>query len=225
MTGHGWVTPNPDGTKARCGGPGLCGQCAQEKAQKDGLTEQRKQTCPRRMTDFGPWERAEGLDEWRDDRGLVGQNQVGLSCSFCGSLHPDRFMELAREGWTVVPTDKNYKAYLGRPRTADEIAARKAQWLTEENGIAQAVRTVGASDGKSEEQITADLENEWNTRQLPLYRDGGQQAKFYYQHLSEAQQAEFIQLYNEHRMVLAYPGHLYRLPFFCRHHAEEGARE
>lgn len=31
MTGHGWVIPNPNGAVARCGGPGLCGQCAIEK--------------------------------------------------------------------------------------------------------------------------------------------------------------------------------------------------
>lgn len=32
MSGHGHVTPNPDGTKARCGGPGICPQCSQEAA-------------------------------------------------------------------------------------------------------------------------------------------------------------------------------------------------
>ncbi len=32
MAGHGWVTPNPDGMKARCGGPAICPQCAREAA-------------------------------------------------------------------------------------------------------------------------------------------------------------------------------------------------
>lgn len=32
MSGHGWVTPNPDGSRARCGGPAICGACAREKA-------------------------------------------------------------------------------------------------------------------------------------------------------------------------------------------------
>ena len=31
--GHGHVTPNPDGSKARCGGPVMCSKCAQELAQ------------------------------------------------------------------------------------------------------------------------------------------------------------------------------------------------
>lgn len=33
MAGHGWVVANPDGMKARCGGPKLCKQCALEAAQ------------------------------------------------------------------------------------------------------------------------------------------------------------------------------------------------
>lgn len=34
---HGHVTPNPDGSKARCGGPALCSKCAQELAEKERL--------------------------------------------------------------------------------------------------------------------------------------------------------------------------------------------
>lgn len=30
MTGHGWVIPNKDGIKARCGGPGMCATCNRE---------------------------------------------------------------------------------------------------------------------------------------------------------------------------------------------------
>jgi len=32
--GHGHVTPNPDGTLARCGGPGICNECSVELAAK-----------------------------------------------------------------------------------------------------------------------------------------------------------------------------------------------
>jgi hypothetical protein len=32
VNGHGWVIPNPSGLKARCGGPALCPECAQEAA-------------------------------------------------------------------------------------------------------------------------------------------------------------------------------------------------
>jgi len=224
VTGHGHVTPRSDGVKARCGGPALCAECAQERLEQEGGAVDRKQTCPRRMSDMGPWQRAEGLDEWRADGGVIGQNRVGLSCSFCGSLHPDRFMELVREGWVVGPTDKNYKAYLGKPRTAEDIAARKAQWLAAGAGVAQAIRDLGNRDGKDAAQIDADIEEEWNARHLPMLRDGcGQEAKFYYQHLSDAQRAEFIELYNEKRMTLGYPGHLYVLPFFCRREPGEAS--
>lgn len=33
MVGHGHVTPNPDGSKARCGGPSICRVCALEAGQ------------------------------------------------------------------------------------------------------------------------------------------------------------------------------------------------
>jgi hypothetical protein len=36
MSGHGWVVPNPDGSKARCGGPALCSACATEQAATKG---------------------------------------------------------------------------------------------------------------------------------------------------------------------------------------------
>jgi hypothetical protein len=32
--GHGHVHPRPDGRRARCGGPGLCGSCSAEATQK-----------------------------------------------------------------------------------------------------------------------------------------------------------------------------------------------
>lgn len=32
MSGHGHVIPNPDGSKARCGGPAMCRVCALEQA-------------------------------------------------------------------------------------------------------------------------------------------------------------------------------------------------
>lgn len=44
MSGHGHVFPNADGTKARCGGPGICPQCSQEYARK----HMRENSIPRR---------------------------------------------------------------------------------------------------------------------------------------------------------------------------------
>lgn len=64
-----------------------------------------RMTCPRRMNELGGWERTEGLDRIDEDR----------TCSFCGSLTGDAFMERVRAGETVSPTDKNFKAYLDQP--------------------------------------------------------------------------------------------------------------
>lgn len=61
-------------------------------------------TCPRRFTDLGPWERTEGLDPIDPDG----------TCSFCGSITADAFMEHVRAGGELGPTDKNYKVYVGR---------------------------------------------------------------------------------------------------------------
>lgn len=36
MAGHGHVTPNADGSKARCGGPAICSQCAREAGSRYG---------------------------------------------------------------------------------------------------------------------------------------------------------------------------------------------
>lgn len=38
--GHGHVTPNPDGSKARCGGPGICEVCSGEAARATEVPEE-----------------------------------------------------------------------------------------------------------------------------------------------------------------------------------------
>lgn len=40
--------------------------------------------------------------------------------------------------------------------------------------------------------------------------------KFYFQHLSVEERKRFIELLNAKKMKLAYPGHFYRMPFFCQ---------
>lgn len=76
-----------------------------------------EQTCPRRMTDFGPWDREEGLDHW-----VMYKDEELLHCDFCGSMHPDDFLKFLRDGIELGPTDKNYKAYLHMgPRGQDKF--------------------------------------------------------------------------------------------------------
>lgn len=119
------------------------------------------QTCPRRMHDFGPWERAENLDTWDEHPGLGMSGSTYRGCSFCGSLHPNDFMAAIKAGDIVGPTDKSYKAYIKH----------------------------------------ADQPSDY--------------AKFYYQHLSNEQCNEFIELYNARQMAIGYPGHFYTMPYFC----------
>lgn len=79
------------------------------------------QTCPRRMAEMGPWDHREGIDEWTETPRREGE--MTPFCSFCGSLHPGKFLELIARGWSVGPTDKNYKAYLHQVFTGPERTA------------------------------------------------------------------------------------------------------
>jgi len=55
---HGHVTPNPDGSKARCGGPPICPICAVELAQKT----QRLEELARLAKRFDGYAEAEKVD-------------------------------------------------------------------------------------------------------------------------------------------------------------------
>ncbi len=43
----------------------------------------------------------------------------------------------------------------------------------------------------------------------------GGSGKFYFQHLDEDGQNKFIELANEKKLKIGFPGHFYVLPFFC----------
>lgn len=79
-----------------------------DKSEIDALE---RQTCGRRMSDFGPWTRKENIDHWK---GSVGNR----TCSFCGSLHPSDLIEkVKQEGYGIISsTDKSYKIYVGNSK-------------------------------------------------------------------------------------------------------------
>lgn len=72
ISGHGHVTPNPDGTKARCGGPAICSTCAMELAalktvQKRPRTEGEARVLAVLLAHelyFGVERKAEGVIEY-----------------------------------------------------------------------------------------------------------------------------------------------------------------
>lgn len=66
--------------------------------------------CPRRA-EGGMYA---GPDEWQH-REQMADGLVDEHCSYCGSLRPEKFLELVKAAWEVGPTDKNYKAYLSAP--------------------------------------------------------------------------------------------------------------
>ena len=49
-----------------------------------------------------------------------GVATIYTTCEYCGSVHPDAFMQAVRERKVLVPTDKNYKAYI-----TDELGHHK----------------------------------------------------------------------------------------------------
>lgn len=50
-------------------------------------------------------------DTWQF-REKFKEKKLNNFCSFCGSLNPDIFLDLIEKGGILVPTDKDYKAYI-----------------------------------------------------------------------------------------------------------------
>lgn len=129
--------------------------------------------CPRGAESGRP-----GIACWQDDE----------SCSYCGSLNPDVFMERLEAGdVTLGPTDKSYKVYVH----ANEGAPVFKSTFRDNN-------CPGGSDP---------TKWVWTTRET---RD----CKFYFQHLTVEQQKRFLELLNEKKLKISEPGRFYRLPFF-----------
>lgn len=77
-----------------------------DKSEVDALE---RQSCGRRMNDFGVQSRTEGIDHWKI---MPNGDKV---CSYCGSLHPESVIEkIKKYGFGVIAgTDKSYKWYVG----------------------------------------------------------------------------------------------------------------
>ncbi|HET9554895.1 MAG TPA: hypothetical protein VFP50_18160 [Anaeromyxobacteraceae bacterium] len=142
-------------------------------------------TCGRR--------RADGLAD--PDSPFVGAG-AGLdtwradgTCSYCGSLNEATLMARLEAGDVeLTPTDKSYKVYV-RNAGGDPFQ--------------QTYRDCPAGSPPH----MPDACEHWVTRETS-------ETKFYFQHLDEQQRRRFVELLNEKKMKLGYPGHFYRLPFF-----------
>lgn len=127
-----------------------------------------RQTCPRRVLEEGPQDRNRDLDRWENR-----PDSTGLTCSYCGSLHPDKFFELVEAGWVVEPTDKSYKVYIARRATRSEVEKSKAIFAT-----------------------APDAHDMWQRQFGGYAQTAGRVSKFYMQHLTDEQQHRFVDLYN-----------------------------
>ena len=113
------------------------------------------------------------------------------SCSYCGSLNPDEFMSRVEAGdVTLTPTDKNYKVYI-------------------ENDGGESFKQTYRDCPQGTPPHMPDECSHWVTQ----LRNG---AKFYFQHLTDEQKQRFVNLYNQSKIKLDYPGYFYRMPFFMK---------
>lgn len=96
MSGHGHVTPNPDGSRARCGGPGICVECSAEYGQANNVKvkvggqstiEIRCPDCKSKIQETVKVVRIFLHDGRREDR--------FAPCAYCGS---DSWIKLGMQG-------------------------------------------------------------------------------------------------------------------------------
>lgn len=81
--------------------------------------------CPRRVESFSYPQTVNVYDGW-DTEG---------TCTYCGSLDASSFLDLLASGYILVPTDKNYKAYVEAPDKSGYIGKFYYQHFTHEQRI------------------------------------------------------------------------------------------
>lgn len=135
------------------------------------------------------------------------------TCSYCGSLSADVFMAGIESGDVELgPTDKSYKVYVDMPEPdADQLVIRGSSNVEKRPG--DNWHRVGDIDASKIDTRGWSLHaDNWY---LVEPRGAVRHAKFYFQHLSREQQDRFIELHNEKRLRIGYPGRFYVRPFFC----------
>lgn len=145
-------------------------------------------------------------DAYRDDK----------TCPYCGSLSPDAFMENVELGVEIGPTDKNYKAYLDEPNEhvgepCIDGSANFAQvgddWVRVSPDNIDTLPKLGPYGGTYGVRIGDHV----HISKCPAMKP----RKFYFQHLSLEQKKRFVELLNQKKVNIGYPGRFYVLPYFC----------
>lgn len=119
-------------------------------------------------------------------------DQEDNTCSYCGSLNNDYFMQRLETGDVEVgPTDKSYKVYV-RNKGGESFKQHYRNCPIKDAGC------TGPDDC-----------THWVTREV-------EETKFYFQHLTNDQMRRFVELANAGQIAMGYPGYFYTLPFFIR---------
>lgn len=141
-------------------------------------------------------------DTWRSDG----------TCSYCGSISSEEFFRVIEAGGTLGPTDKSYKVYVDdpNPTAGQPCIVSTANWAAPDHVL---VTKENRSSFPQWEQHCLTPGKTW----VRVGPEGPtRQRKFYFQHLTPEGRTRFVELYNEKKMKIGYPGHFYTRPYFCK---------
>lgn len=161
------------------------------------------QPCPRQTHEAVLPAQRQHVSHWREDG----------TCSYCGSISPDRLFQAIEDGAELGPTDKSYKVYV---ELKNEDAGRPHIYSSAN------FEQTGAGWIQITEDNRADLPlSEWQYKNWKVGhwvkvepKHANFQGKFYFQHLSSEGQVKFLELMNAKKLTIGYPGYFYKTPYF-----------
>lgn len=159
------------------------------------------QPCPRQASEAVMASQIAHQSHWR----------ANGACSYCGSISADTLFAAIEAGARLTPTDKNYKVYVtvANPHASEQSIMGSANH--EQTGAGW-VKVTEENIGTLPRVRMAPTLGQWV---LLGAEPATTEAKFYFQHLTDAERDRFVELLNAKKINLEAPGYFYRLPFFC----------
>lgn len=151
----------------------------------DWVPPENTHTCPRRgESPFGRSEIEADMDSFHDH-----WRKPEDSCSCCGSLNPDVFMDRLEKGdISLGTTDKSYKVYV-------------------HNDGGEQFKQTYRDDKADKFYGYGHPAHNWITKDV-------EQTKFYFQHFSDKQMERFVELYNDKKIKFKGGFGFYVFPYF-----------